>query len=269
MKCTLQLAARRLLVLRQMYRHVSTFHLDHTSGVVVHRVEGHATGLYGPRPWGTRCAFRHHICGFGPFFLPWTVRHQIWADALKPCHSGVSTDVLLFSNLSLVHHYRVFQKGLPHFAFRKDYLTRLRVFVSQLSAMAQCALPSPVRASSARNVRPCDAETRSPRKTRRLHGQKSKTRVWDIPVCVPASMTVVQDVHEMEGKIVYDLFCRSRFNCDTSDFRRWLARLHRPVWLLPRRGRFHCPDVRLRSGQPTRGLLRYRRMIPGQIWMTN
>ena len=64
------------------------------------------------------------------FFPPWTVRLQIWADALQPCHSGISTDVLLFSeiNLSLVHHYRVFRRGLPHFAFRRDYLERLRMF---------------------------------------------------------------------------------------------------------------------------------------------
>ena len=34
------------------------------------------------------------------FVPPWTVRHQIWADTLKPCHSGVSTDVLLFSKIS-------------------------------------------------------------------------------------------------------------------------------------------------------------------------
>ena len=72
--------------------------------------------------------------------------------------------------------------------------------------MAQCALPSPVPASSgsARNVRPCDAETGSPPKTRRLHGRKRKTRVRDVPVCVPVSMTVVQDVQEMAGAIVYD-----------------------------------------------------------------
>ena len=77
-------------------------------------------------------------------FRPWTVRRQIWADALKPCHSGVSTDVLLFSeiNLSLVHHYRVFWRRLPHYAFRRDYLSRLRVFVSQASAMAQGGLVS-------------------------------------------------------------------------------------------------------------------------------
>ena len=76
----------------------------------------------------------------GQFFPPWTVRQEIWTDALKPCHSGISTDVLLFSemNITLVHHYRVFRRGLPHISFRKDYLTRLWVFVSQASAMDRC-----------------------------------------------------------------------------------------------------------------------------------
>ena len=96
------------------------------------------------------------------FFPPWTARHQIWADALKPCHSGVSTDVLLFRemNLSLIHHYRVFRRGLPHFALCKDYCSRLQMFVSQASAMAQCALsfPAPASSGSLWSVRPCDAE---------------------------------------------------------------------------------------------------------------
>ena len=119
------------------------------AGVVVHRVEGHATELYGPRPWGTRCADGYQVSQSLPIL------------SLKPCHSAVSTDVLLFSeiNLSLVHHYRVFRRGLPHYAFRKDYLSRLRVFVSQASAMDQCGLVSPVPGSSGslRNVRPGDA----------------------------------------------------------------------------------------------------------------
>ena len=28
------------------------------------------------------------------FFSPWTVRRQMWVDALKPCHLGLSTDTL-------------------------------------------------------------------------------------------------------------------------------------------------------------------------------
>ena len=101
--------------------------------------------------------------GLDRFFPPSTVGRQIWADALKPCRSGISTNVLLFSevHLSLVHHYRAFWRGLPHYAFRRDYLTRLRVFVLQASAIAQCPLPSPGPSSSDSmgNVRPCDEES--------------------------------------------------------------------------------------------------------------
>ena len=121
------------------------------------------------------------------FFPPWTVRNQIWADALRPYHSGVSTDVLLFSeiHLSLSHHYRVFCRGLPHFAFRRDYLDRLWIFVSQASALQQYILSSPALGSlgSTGNTRPGDVETGSPRKTRRIHGWKHVVRVRDAPVC--------------------------------------------------------------------------------------
>ena len=138
-------------------------------GVLVHRVEGHATGLYGPRPGGGGA---HDMpsdiksASLEKFFPPWTVRRQIWTDALKPCHSGVSTDVLLFIdiNISLVHHYRVFKRGLLHIAFRKDYLMCLRVFVLQATAMAQCDMASPVPTSSvsARHARSSEVEPESP-----------------------------------------------------------------------------------------------------------
>ena len=53
------------------------------------------------------------------FVPPWTVHRQVWLDSLKAGHSGISTDILLFSdiNLSLVHH------------FRKNYLLRLRALL--------------------------------------------------------------------------------------------------------------------------------------------
>ena len=56
-------------------------------------------------------------------FVPqWTVNQQVCSDSLKAAHSGVSTNILLFSdlNLSLTHHYRVHKRGLPHIAFWKD-----------------------------------------------------------------------------------------------------------------------------------------------------
>ena len=133
-------------------------------------------------------------------------------DALKPCHSGVSTDVLLFSEiqLSLMHHYRVCRWGLPHYAFRKDYLTRLRVFMSQESALAQCNLASPVPGSSVspRHVRPCDVETGSPRKTRRVRRQMWSTCVRDEPVRVPSPTTADRAIQDLTGAVIYD--CRPR-----------------------------------------------------------
>ena len=49
----------------------------------------------------------------GKWFPPWMVKRQTLCDALNPHISGVSTDVLLFSQCGapLIHHYRVFGKG--------------------------------------------------------------------------------------------------------------------------------------------------------------
>ena len=42
-------------------------------------------------------------------FPPWTVTRQVYTESMTSRHSGISNDVLLFSDigLSLVHHYRV------------------------------------------------------------------------------------------------------------------------------------------------------------------
>ena len=128
-----------------MYRHVPTFHLDLGQLWLC------------PVLWctvwkGTPEDCMDHVRGahdmssevksasLAKFVPPWTVRRQIWDDALKPCHSGVSTDVMLFSgmNLALVHHYRVFRKGLPHFAFCRDYLSRLRFCVAGVGHGSVC-----------------------------------------------------------------------------------------------------------------------------------
>ena len=52
---------------------------------------------------------------------------QVYTDSLTSRHSGISNDVLLFSDigLSLVHHYRVHKRGLPHVAFRRNYMSQL------------------------------------------------------------------------------------------------------------------------------------------------
>ena len=63
---------------------------------------------------------------------------------------------------------------------------------------------------------PCDADTRSPRKTRRVHSRKRQT-----PVRAPSPMTAVQAVQEMAGAVIYD--CRPSVlpvSIKLKDFRR-------------------------------------------------
>ena len=66
----------------------------------------------------------------GRWFPLWTVTRAAWHKALKPQVSGVSTDVVLFSEngLSLIHHYRVFGRSAAHASLRGTFMTKLRVF---------------------------------------------------------------------------------------------------------------------------------------------
>ena len=62
---------------------------------------------------------------------PWTVTRKVYTESLKSRHSGISNDILLFSDigLSLAHHYRVHKRGVPHVAFRKNYMSQLRALL--------------------------------------------------------------------------------------------------------------------------------------------
>ena len=64
-------------------------------------------------------------------FSPWRVTHQVYMESLTSRHSGIWNDVLLFSDIgsSLVHHYIVHRRGLPHVAFRRNYLKQLRALL--------------------------------------------------------------------------------------------------------------------------------------------
>ena len=116
-----------------MYRHVATYHLDLAQ---LWRCLVSWCTVWKGTPqdcmdhvWGAHdvpCDVKS--ASLEQFVPPWTVQRQLWSDSLTAVHSGISTDVLLFSdiNLSLCHHYRVHKRGLPHIAFRKDYLTRHR-----------------------------------------------------------------------------------------------------------------------------------------------
>ena len=63
------------------------------------------------------------------FFPLWTVTREQYAESLSPKHSGISNDVLLFTEvqLTLVHHYRVHSAGQPHAMFRGKYLAQLQL----------------------------------------------------------------------------------------------------------------------------------------------
>ena len=119
-----------------MYRHVARLHLDlvqlwrcpiswcttwkgSPQDCLEHLWNGHDV------PWISKTA---SIEKYAP---PWTVRRELWTDSLRVEHSGISTDILLFSELglSLTQHYRVYRGGLPHAMFRTDYMQRLRALL--------------------------------------------------------------------------------------------------------------------------------------------
>ena len=77
---------------------------------------------------------------------PWTVTRKVYMESLTSCHSGISNDILLFSDigLSLAHHYRVHKKGVPHVAFRKNYMSQLRALLPLPAApLAERGSPEP------------------------------------------------------------------------------------------------------------------------------
>ena len=140
------------------------------------------------------------------FVPPWTVRRQVWSDSLKASHS---TDVLLFSdiNLSLVHHSRIHKRGLPHIAFRKDYMSRLRTLLPSPVTQSKDSVLSPVSTGpvSLRQASSAELEVESPRRTIYAKWRIRPVRVMgglvgDLPILT------IQDPLDVQGARVYD--CR-------------------------------------------------------------
>ena len=84
-----------------------------SAGIMLYPMEGYATGLFGSPTSGTSGAGNREDCKLRQVVSPWTVKRQTRCDALNPHISGVSTDVLVFSECGapLIHHYRVFGGG--------------------------------------------------------------------------------------------------------------------------------------------------------------
>ena len=146
--------------------------------VVVYRLEGHTTGLDGPRSRRPQCA------GGGP-------THQT-RDALPALDSDTPSqsvcrlaDVLLFSDigLSLVHHYRVHKRGLPHVAFRKNYMSQLRALLPLPAVKPiEGGLADPECSSV---VDSTDVVCASPRPSRRAFARRRPIRVMETPIRLP------------------------------------------------------------------------------------
>ena len=124
-----------------MYRHVATYHLDlaqlwrcPVSWCTVWKgtpqdCMDHVRGGGGAHdvPWDIKSA------SLEKFVPPWTVQRQVWSDSLTANHSGISTDVLLFSDINVLADSSLsgtqarapaycFQKGLPDL-FASFYVT--------------------------------------------------------------------------------------------------------------------------------------------------
>ena len=106
-----------------MYRHVARFQLWQCPVSWCTMWKGmpqdcmdHIRGAHDV-PWEIKSA------SLEQYLPPWMVTWQVWSDSLTAQHSGISTDVVLFSDihLSLVHHYRIHKRGLPLIAFRRNY----------------------------------------------------------------------------------------------------------------------------------------------------
>ena len=114
---------------------------------------------------------------------------------------SLAPDVLLLSdiNISLTHHYRVHKRGLPHIAFRKNYLTHLRASVSQAAGQLRRDTTSPAASSpvSTRHVRSAERESETSRLTQGGHRRLRPVRILEESVSELPTLTV-QDPSDLQ-----------------------------------------------------------------------
>ena len=141
-------------------------------------------------------------------FPPWTVTRQVYTESLTSRHSGISNDVLLFSDigLSLVHHYRVHKRGLPHITFRRSYMSQLHVLLPLPVVLPiEGGSPDPACSSLLCVVESPDVVCASLLPSRRAIGRRQPIRVMESPVQIAPRLTV-QDPLAAAGAVVLD--CR-------------------------------------------------------------
>ena len=138
---------------------------------------------------------------------PWTMTREVYTESLTPRHSGISNDILLFSDigLSLSHHYRVHNNGVPHVAFRKDYMLQLRAMLP-LPAAPLAKSVSPESDRSGLEESP-EAVGSFQRPYRRAFARRRIPRVREIPTQIEPHLTEL-DLLAEAGAMVLD--CRNQ-----------------------------------------------------------
>ena len=136
---------------------------------------------------------------------PWTVTRQVYMDSMTSRHSGISNDILLFSDigLSLEHHYQVHKRGVPHVAFRRNYMAQLRALLP-LPAVPSTEGGSPDPGCSSVGDSP-DVVGASSRPSRRAFARRRPARVRETPRQIAPRLTE-QDLLATAGAMVFD--CR-------------------------------------------------------------
>ena len=136
---------------------------------------------------------------------PWTVTRKVYMESLTSRHSGILNDILLFSEigLSLAHHYRVHKKGVPHVAFRKNYMSQLCAMLPLPAAQfAQRGSPEP--GYSAMEDSP-EAVGNYHRPSRRTFARQRIPRVRETPTRITHRLTEL-DPLAAAGAMMFD--CR-------------------------------------------------------------
>ena len=211
----------RKLIKLDMGRHVANYHLDLAQlwhcpvswctqwkgtpqDCVAHLQQAHAV------PHTVRAA------SLGKWFPPKTVSREKWGESLQPHVSGVSMDILLFSERGapLIHHYHVFGGGSAHNSLRWNYMIisgplrpRLRLrHVGRVTGTQHAAVTT--TSAHPREVLQHDADVDLPRQKSR---QAVSPRKPDAPAIPVSSVVPKVDIYDGRPPIS----CRCGSSCRT------------------------------------------------------
>ena len=135
----------------------------------------------------------------------WIVTWKVYTESLTSRHSGISNNILMFSDigLSLAHHYWVHKRGVPHVAFRNNYMSQLHAMLPLPAAQfAQRGSPEPGCSEMEDSPEPVGCYHRQ---SRRTFARRRIPRVREIPTQIVPRMTEL-DPLAAAGATVFD--CR-------------------------------------------------------------